>query len=121
MGWAFVRWPPNIDARPDIRGWVNVSLRGIAAQIHAEAPGHDVYIENAEAPGYVLGPMLHEPEFPGLAGLFVLSYPGNVIDGRRVHFIERYPPVLLMSRDPARNHRLAGLLVAPEAVAAARP
>jgi hypothetical protein len=121
MGWAFLRWPPNIDARPAIRRWVDLSLHQIATKIQTQPPGNDVYLENAEAPGYVLGPVLHEVEFPGLAGLFVLAYPSNVVDERRVHFIERHPVVLDMSRDPASNHRLAGLLVDPDAVATARP
>jgi hypothetical protein len=121
MGWALARWPLQIDDRPAIRTYVGIALKQIASEIAANPPGHDVYIENAEVPGYILGPMLHHQDFPGLAGLFVLASPTNVVDGRRVYFIERHPLVLGMSRDPATNHRLAGLLVAPEAVAAADP
>lgn len=119
MGQAFVRHGLPIEQRLVIRRWVDSSQALLAARIEAQPPGRDVYIENAEAPPYVLGPMLHHPEFPGLAGVFVLTYPTNVVRGRRVEFIERVPAVLEMSKDPASNRRLAGLLVGPEAVAAA--
>src|SRR5262249_32768975 len=121
MGRAFVHWALLIADRPAIRTYVGIALNQIATEIRAHPSGDEVYIENSEVPGYVLGPMLHHSEFPGLAGLFVIAYPTNIVDGRRVYFVEHHPLVLAMSRDPATNHRLAGLLVAPDAVAAAGP
>src|ERR1051326_5427230 len=116
MGQAFVRFAFPIEQRASVKRYVQSSLQKIAAAIDAQPAGSDVYIENDEAPAYVLGPMLHHPEFPGLAGLFVLAYPSNDVRGRHVHFVERHPVVLGASRNPASNHRLAGLLVAPDGV-----
>src|SRR6185436_8834394 len=109
-----------IDQRPLIRGWVRIAQSLVAKEIESAPAGGDVYIQNTEAPLFVLGPMLHQPEFPGLAGVFVLTYPTNVVQGRRIAFVERIPQVLTASKDPARNHRLAGLLVSPDEAAAAK-
>src|SRR5262249_38827096 len=108
MGHAFIRFGFPIEQRMPVKRYVQSSLQKIAAEIEARPAGSDVYIENDEAPPYVLGPMLHHPDFPGLAGLFVLAYPSNDVRGRHVHFIERHPVVLGASRNPAWNHRLAG-------------
>lgn len=104
----------RIDQRLAIRRYVSTSQRAIAAQIEAVPPGQPVTIENAESPSFVLGPMLHGLEFPGLAGLFVLTYRSNVVGDRQARFVERNGVVLGASRNPATNHRLAGLLVPPD-------
>src|SRR5262249_10879854 len=62
MGWAFVHWPLLIDDRPAIRTYVGIALNQIATEIRAHPSGDEVYIENSEVPGYVLGPMLHHSE-----------------------------------------------------------
>lgn len=118
MGREFARHGLFIDRRQAIRTWVSISQFLLAEQIEKQAPGDTVSFENSEPPGYVLGPMLHHPEFPGLAGVFVLTYPTNVVQGRRIEFIEHNRAVLAASKDPASNQRLAGLLVAPKDAAA---
>jgi hypothetical protein len=49
--------------------------------------------------------------FPGVAGLFALSHPNNVVDGRRVFFVVDDPGQLdSWQRGPARRqpHRVGG-------------
>lgn len=111
--YAFARSPWRIDEFFLVRQWVASALQRIDRDVAGRPAGQDAYVENEPAPGYVLGPMIHSPEFPGLAGIFVLAYPANVLRGRRVYFIERNAAVLEMFRAPATNRRLAGLLVGP--------
>jgi hypothetical protein len=113
-GSAFVRTGWRLEERQPVRAWVAAGLQSIDARIAAAPVGGDVYIENQRAPFYVLGPMLGAAEFPGLAGLFVLAHAGNVVDGRRVHFVERDAATRARYSSPADNQRLAGLFVAPE-------
>ena len=118
IGPEYVRNGFFIDQRPMIRSWVRQQQKTIASRIDGAPPGADVYLENIEAPLFMMGPMLHQAEFPGLAGIFVLTYPTNVVEGRRIVFVEPIPQVVTASKDPARNHRLAGLLVSPDDAAA---
>jgi hypothetical protein len=116
---AFVRTGWRLEERQPVRAWVAAGMQSIDAHIAAAPVGGDVYIENQRAPFYVLGPMLGPAEFPGLAGIFVLAHAGNVVDGRRVHFVEPDPATRARYSSPADNRRLAGLLVGPEGVAGA--
>ncbi len=116
---AFVRSGWRLEERQPVRAWVAAGMQSIDARIAAAPVGGDVYIENQRAPFYVLGPMLGPAEFPGLAGIFVLAHPGNVVDGRRVHFVEPDAATRTHYSSPAENRRLAELLVGPEGFAGA--
>jgi hypothetical protein len=48
--------------------------------------------------------------FPGWAAVFVVFYPENRVDGRRVLFVERRPEVIAAH---SKGLRTAGLLVPP--------
>jgi hypothetical protein len=120
MGDVFARRGLHVEQRAPIRTWVSTAQALLAQRIEAEPPGADVVFENSPPPPYVMGPMLGHAEFPGMAGIFVLTYPTNVVRGRRVEFVERVPGVLEASKDPASNRRLAGLLVAPNAAVRTR-
>jgi len=87
-------------------------LSGLIASV---PPNADVYIENE--PFYGVGPfVIAAPRnFPGLAGLFVVYYPSNVVDGHRVFFIE---PDFDVRVAAIRGMRSVTLLVAPELVPA---
>jgi hypothetical protein len=37
----------------------------------------------------MLGPAFDHTSFPGLAALFMITHPSDVVDGRRVRFVER--------------------------------
>jgi hypothetical protein len=47
--------------------------------------------------------------FPGWAGLFVIYYPDNIVDGKRVVFVERDPLV----REWAQKGRRSRTLLVP--------
>jgi hypothetical protein len=51
-----------------------------------------------------------EQVLPGWAAVFVIFYPENVVDGRRVYFITAHPGAL---RAAKRGRRSATLLVPP--------
>lgn len=58
--------------------------------------------------------MLRAEEFPGLAAVYVISYPTNRLKGREVRFVEKNPAVLAAAR-ARTGTRIAELLVAPGA------
>ena len=90
---------------------VSARIEGGSAQgvIGAES----VYIENLTSPRVLMG-MMPERLFPGRAGVFVITHPSDMVDGRRVRFIERDPEVLTWYTDRPET-RLAHLLVNPVA------
>jgi hypothetical protein len=97
------------------RRYTDLALGGMQGLLRAASPGTDLYIQNEPFQG--VGPLaLANPSiFPGLAALFVVYYPSNVVDGRRVFFVEPDADV----RDAARRGvRSQTLLVAPDDVPA---
>ncbi|CAA0101537.1 Uncharacterised protein [Halioglobus japonicus] len=68
----------------------------------------DIYIRNRPFSVFVWG---YTPEFfPGLAGLFVISYPDNTVDGRRVFFLEDSKELVEMAGGQ-HGSRISELLV----------
>jgi len=92
-------------------------LLEITAEVDKAAPGATVYLENGNAPAPLLGPVMVVAKvlFPARAAVFLLGHHGDELDGRRVRFIERDPPVLEWhTRWP--DTPVARLLVAPDAL-----
>jgi hypothetical protein len=77
--------------------------------------GSTVYLENLSSPRLLLGPVMPDRLFPGRAGVFVITHPSDMVDGRRVRFIEHDPEVLAWYLDRPGT-RLAQLLVNSEDV-----
>ncbi len=75
--------------------------------------GEDIYIENRTFHSVFHLTAGQEGDFPGWAAVFVIYFPTDVVEGRRVHFVEDDPSVLESTRG---GRRTAGLLVSPEAV-----
>jgi len=71
----------------------------------------DVYIVNRNFKSVAL--LYPRIEFPGWAGLFSILFPTNLVEGRRVYFIEPDAAVRAAHR---HSRRLAGVLIAPEDV-----
>ncbi len=107
----YLRSTWTLDDHAAARQWVAAGAQRLDAAIDARPPGTTITIENEDAPRDVLGPVLGPTLFPGLAGLFVLLHPGNVVRGREVHLVERRAEVRAAWRDPRTNRRLADLLV----------
>jgi hypothetical protein len=106
-----------IDDHHKCHDWFLYSQQEIAAAVAAEPPGATVYIENPASPKYVLG-VLRNELFPGRAAVFVLTQPSDMLDGRRVRFVEHDSDVLMfVAQKP--DSRLAKLLVGPDDVAQA--
>lgn len=93
------------------------TLASIDELVATARPGEDVYIANQVFRD--VGPfVLASPQnFPGWAGLFAVYHDTNVVDGRRVFFVEADAEVLAKAR---RGIRSGPLLVAADAVPADR-
>lgn len=78
------------------------------------APGASVCLDNRPVPWIELVGFNEPEDFPGLAALFVAYFPSDVVEGKRVYFVERDARV----REAARRRegtRMHSLLVAPNA------
>ena len=104
-----------IDQRYKVRQYFARTMQEINAAIAAQPPGSTVYIENLASPRVLLGIMPNRL-FPGRAGVFVITHPTDMVDGRRVRFIEHDPEVLAWYIDRPGT-RLAQLLVNSQDVA----
>ena len=81
----------------------------MAERIERSPRGEAVYIPNQEFSG--LGRWLAKGDFfPGWAGVFVIAFPADVVDGRPVFFIEGDPETRAMAGRWPRT-RIARLLV----------
>lgn len=105
---------PNAQYARDLTA---VALASMDEMIHSAPPGEDVYIANQVFRG--VGPMVVRVprNFPGWAALFVVYHPSNVVEGRRVFFVEPDDEVRAAAADGIRS---ATLLVSPDDVAADR-
>jgi hypothetical protein len=74
----------------------------------AQPRGHDVRIPNR--PFAPVGMLVTPDAFPGWAAAFVIFFPDDTVEGRRVHFVVSTPEELAAARDGSRT---ADLLVAP--------
>jgi hypothetical protein len=94
---------PVIDNHDGARRETAHILEQIRLAVAEVPPNRDVYIENR--PFRAMGPIfIHANAFPGWAGVFVIFFPDNVVDGRRVRFVEprrRYFGVAKLGRRSA--------------------
>jgi hypothetical protein len=112
--WLFVVWlrPPRIDHHDAARAEVYFLIAWMRTLAHQVPEGELVYIPNLLFQS--VSPLFFSRRgFPGRAGLFSIYFPNQMIDGRRVVFIEADAG----TRAALRNaRRLTGALVAPEDV-----
>jgi len=111
IGLANVVAAPPIDLYARAQHRVDVTLAEIGARIAAAPPGQPVYIPNRRFYPYAMPGV--ELRFPGLAALYAIYFPDDVVDGRRIFFVESDPKVFAATRTGRRS---ATLVVAPEAV-----
>lgn len=90
------------------------TLAQIKTLVLSQPPGSDVYIRNGVF--YGVGPfVIKNPHtFPGIAGLFAVYHPDQMLEGRRVFFVETEDRTLSMLRD----RPFAGMLTPPDNVPA---
>lgn len=101
----------DIDLHEASRQEVTGVLQRIRMGVAAAPEGETVYLRNhpISALGYIPN---NKETPPGLAGLYVIAFPDDVLDGRTVRFIERRAP--LRERAIARGGRTGTLLVPPQ-------
>jgi hypothetical protein len=80
-------------------------LASIRAAIDAQPPGTTVRLENASFPPFPLQTFV-----PGWAAAFTMFYPDNVVDGRRVEFVEDAAYIVDAYK---HGHRIGRVLVSP--------
>jgi hypothetical protein len=114
LGWRSREW--HIDLHENVRRETARALAEIHAAIVDSPDARPVFIRNRlvlvaepQPPFSFFPPMT---AFPGLAGLFVVTHPRNVVDRHRVFFVEHDPQVIASMRE---RPRLLGLLL-PEIV-----
>jgi hypothetical protein len=77
----------HVDRHDASRAEVGRALATLRAAIAAAPPGETVYVENAPLSAFGWLPnTMDQP--PGLAGLFIIAFPTDTVDGRVVRFVE---------------------------------
>lgn len=92
------------------------TIRSIRRQIDQTPSGQDVYIENQRFAA--LGKVNIEEWTPGWAAVFVIFFPENTVDGKRVFFVE---PNLKVVQAAQRGTRSRTLLISPRPLPSAPP
>jgi hypothetical protein len=85
--WATSGWRIDQHDR-DRRAVANVVLR-VRAAVDGASPGRRVLLVNLPFPR--AGPMGQDRAIGGIAGIFTIFFPSNVVDGRPVFFVEPDP------------------------------
>ena len=96
---------------PDGRDQFDETVSSIKGAIASSPPGSDVRIENGVFPP---AGILSASLFAGIAAVFVIAFPSNIVDGRRVYFVERDPERRLEWVERIPGTRVSELLVAPD-------
>lgn len=86
------------------------ALASIRQTIDKHPRGADVYIPNRPfRSGWGIP---HSNLFPGWAAIFIISYPENTVEGKRIYFVENNP-LLRIHAAQLEGTRISGLLAAP--------
>ncbi len=103
---AFAR---PIDHHAAARRETNAVLEAVAHAIDAGTT-QGIYIPNR--PFQSLGPIFVQRQdiFPGWAGVFVIFYPQNTVDGKPVYFVTPDPKVISAAQEGRRTN---GLIIQP--------
>jgi hypothetical protein len=112
---GYTRSGMRIDQHYACRMYFARTMQEIRDAVASYPEGSTVYLENLSSPRLLLGPVMPDRLFPGRAGVFVITHPSDMVDGRRVRFIEHDPEVLAWYLDRPGT-RLAQLLVNSEDV-----
>jgi hypothetical protein len=111
IGFSMIVRARPIDHHAGARQQAEAALASIRERIEAAPMGADVRIPNQLFRG--VGPMIlgRLDLFPGLAAVFAIYFPENVVAGRRVFFVEEDPKVLAAAR---QGRRTKTFVVGPE-------
>jgi hypothetical protein len=101
---GYVRFATPIDHHLKARTQTEQVQKVIRRALDAPPRGPEVYIPNRHFAALPLPSTI----FPGWAGVFTIFYPHNVVDGRRVYFVDPRPDTLAAAQ---RGRRTRTLLV----------
>jgi hypothetical protein len=107
---ARVRTPIRFDHHDYAREQTARVLEAIGSAVAATPSGGETWIRNRE---FAAVRYFFASEFFGWASVFVLHYPDDVVDGRRVRFVETDPKILAAL--PATHSQRLATLLAPSA------
>jgi hypothetical protein len=113
FAWGRTRSSFHVELNAAPRLTVEAALKRIAGQVGPVPPGQTAYIENGTGSKVMLGPVMRDIDFPGLAAIFLITHDDDQQDGRTVRFLERDPAVLAHYRLRPES-RLARLLASPD-------
>jgi hypothetical protein len=114
FAWGRTRSSFHVELNAPPRLTVESALKRISGQVGLVPPGQTAYIENGTGSKVMLGPVMRDIDFPGLAAIFLITHADDQQDGRTVRFLERDPAILAHYRLRPES-RLARLLAAPDA------
>jgi hypothetical protein len=96
---------PPIEHHTKSREGTDKALAQLRAAIRRVPQGQPVYIKNRAFEGQSNW-VIPVTSFPRLAAAFCIYFPENVVEGRRVYFIESNPQVLALTRHSRRTNTL---------------
>jgi len=101
-------WSLDREGEKTTRGEFEAVVSHIQRTLEGRALGAKVAIPNGRFQSIGVYLVNFPIEFPGWAGVFMIAYPSNTVDGRRVYFGERDQEVLeaLTRRTDTRISRL---------------
>jgi hypothetical protein len=114
FAWGRTRSSFHVELNAAQRLAVDSALKRIAGQVGLVPPGQTAYIENGTGSKVMLGPVMRDVDFPGLAAIFLITHDDDQLDGRTVRFIERDPAIVAHYANSPQS-RLGQLLVPPGA------
>lgn len=114
FAWGRTRSSFHVELNAASRLAVDSALKHIAGQVGPVPPGQTAYIENGTGSKVMLGPVMRDVDFPGLAAIFLITHDDDQLDGRTVRFIERDPAIVARYANSPQS-RLGQLLVPPGA------
>ena len=116
LGLALTILPFHLSSLPAVRSINNVrqeerfrqAMMKIESAIANDRGQSEIYIPNGPFRAYA---WKYTPKlFPGFAGLFIINYPENVVDGKRIYFLEESREVVEFYQ-ARKGSRIAELLV----------
>jgi hypothetical protein len=114
---GYARFGTPIDHHLEARAQTEQVLKAIRSALDAPTGGPEVYIPNRRFAALPLPTSI----FPGWAGVFTIFYPDNVVDGRRVYFVDRNADMLAAAQRGTRTRTLIVPQRPPVAPSPAQP
>jgi hypothetical protein len=103
--------PPWIDHHDASREETNGVLAAVRSRIRAAEPGGEIHMLNRRF--HDVGLIVQTTMFPGWAAVFTIFFPENMVDGKRVYFVEPNSEVIEAAKRGRRISRVLLLVAKP--------